>query len=204
MSAVAGTHIHLPPGTPGGGISLADALQSRRSVRSFGNEAVNLGQVSNLLWAAQGITHGDGHRTTPSAGALYPLEAYLVSGNVEELAPGVFRYDPRNHILDPIADGERLAHLGHAAFSQDWLATAAIAIVLGAVSHRTTSKYGERGHRYVHMEVGHVAQNVYLQAHALGLGTTIVGAFEDDRVRAVLDLPDDVEPMCLLPIGAPR
>ncbi len=203
MTHKTSSRITLPPGEPSGGVTVGEALRSRRSVRGFADDALDLVQVAQLLWAAQGVTHGQGFRTAPSAGALYPLETYLVSGNVRDLPSGVYGYDPYAHALDTIAQSERRPQLSDAAFSQDWIATSSAVIVLGAVPSRTTVKYGERGHRYIHMEVGHAAQNVYLQAVSLGLGTTMVGAFHDNNVQTVLDLPDGVTPLCLLPIGRP-
>jgi SagB-type dehydrogenase family enzyme len=196
--------IALPPSQPAGDATVEEALQSRRSVREFTEAPLSLAQVSQLLWAAQGITSPMGFRTAPSAGALYPLEAYLVAGKVTDLAPGVYAYDPHAEALEIRGEGDRRRRLAEAALSQDWIATSPAVIVLGAVARRTTHKYGERGHRYVHMEVGHAAQNVYLQAAALGLGTTMVGAFRDEKVQAVMAMHDDVAPLCLLPIGRPR
>jgi SagB-type dehydrogenase family enzyme len=196
--------ITLPPAQSTGDAAVEEALRSRRSVRDFADEPLSLAQVSQLLWAAQGITSREGFRTAPSAGALYPLEAYLVVGEAEGVPPGVYAYQPQPHALMAVAEGDRLQRLSDAALSQGWIARASAVIVLGAAARRTTRKYGRRGHRYVHMEVGHAAQNVYLQAMSLGLGTTMVGAFHDEQVRDVLEMADDVEPLCLLPIGRPR
>jgi SagB-type dehydrogenase family enzyme len=160
--------------------------------------------VSQLLWAAQGVTHPDGLRTTPSAGALYPLEVYLVAGDVTGLEPGVYRYDPRHHRLSLQSAGDSRAGVVQATLGQDWVAEAPAIIVLAGVYRRTSRKYGARAPRYVHMEMGHAAQNVYLQATALGLGTTLVGAFRDDKLARVLELPKHIEPLGLLPIGTPR
>jgi len=198
----------LPLPTPrlNGPLSVEGALMARRSVREFGTDAVALNEVAQLLWAAQGISdsHHLGLRTAPSAGALYPLEVVLLAGAVSGLAPGVYRYLPHSHALRPVADGDRRASLAKAALGQAWIAEAACALVLAAVYRRTTSKYGERGERYVHMEVGHVGQNVYLQARALGLGTTMVGAFRDQEVHTVLRLETDEAPLAILPIGRLR
>jgi SagB-type dehydrogenase family enzyme len=159
--------------------------------------------IGQLLWATQGTTRG-GHRTAPSAGALYPLEAYLVASRVEGLAPGVYRYEPAAHRLVRLAAGDRSGDLARAAFGQDWLGEAAAIVVLAAVEQRTTAKYGRRGVRYVRMEAGHAAQNVLLQAAALGIGATPVGAFDDARVHKVLGLDAAEQPLYLLPVGRPR
>lgn len=185
-------------------MSLEAALAARRSVREFSSEPLTLTEVSQLLWAAQGLNRGDGGRTTPSAGALYPLELYVVVGNVERLAAGAYRYEPYGHRIARLAAGDRRAALSDAALRQEWMRDAAVILVLAALYERTTVKYGDRGRRYVHMEVGHAAQNIYLQAAALELGTTFVGAFQDDRVTAVLGLPNAQRPLGLMPVGRPH
>jgi SagB-type dehydrogenase family enzyme len=155
-----------------------------------------------LLWAAQGITNPQGLRTAPSAGALYPLELYVIAGNVEGLTPGVYHYQPGRHRLQQTMPGDQRRLLARAAHGQAWVRTAAAVVVITAVYDRTTRKYGDRGVRYVHMEVGHAAQNLFLQAEALGLAAVVVGAFEDDAVAKVLDLPTDVQPLMLFPVAS--
>ena len=184
-------------------VSLEQVLRARRSHREFLPSALSLGQVGQLLWAAQGVSSPEGGRTAPSAGALYPLETYLVAGKVESLAAGVYRYDPAHHGLQPVASGDRRAALAAAALGQEWVASPPAVLVLTAVYRRTMVKYGERGIRYVHMEAGHAAQNVALQATALGLGVVTVGAFSDADVKAVLGLDGSEEPLYLLPVGWP-
>jgi len=179
------------------------ALHERRSIREFRDAALTLSDLSQLLWAAQGVTSPSGFRTAPSAGALFPLECHLLAGRVSELAVAVYRYDPLRHELSETAPGDRRAALALAALGQSWIAAASAILVLAAVDRRTTGKYGERGIRYIHIEAGHVAQNVYLQAAALGLGTTIVGAFSDDRVHELLEMNSEERPICLLPVGHP-
>lgn len=196
--------MQLPEPGRTGPVSLEEAIQSRRSIRDFRATALDLAQVSQVLWAAQGITDADGYRSAPSAGALYPLEVFLVAGAVEELPAGVYRYDPRRHALTPVASGDRRRELAAAAGGQDWIAAAPAAVVLTGVFSRTAGRYGERGTRYVHMEVGHAAQNVYLQAEALGLGTTMVGAFRDQQVAETIGADSDEWPLGILPIGVPR
>ena len=198
--------LELPDPRPKGLLSVEEALMSRRSVRAFAAGGLDLGEVAQLLWAAQGISeaHPWGLRTAPSAGALYPLEIALLAGDVRGLAPGVYRYLPHSHALRSVVDGDRRAALAKAALGQAWIAEAACALVLAAVYRRTASKYGERGERYVHMEAGHAGQNVYLQARALGLGTTMVGAFRDQEVHPVLGLESDEAPLAIMPIGRLR
>jgi SagB-type dehydrogenase family enzyme len=194
----------LPEPRRDGEVAVERALALRRSVREFGPEPLPLSAVSQLLWAAQGVTHPDGLRTAPSAGALYPLEVYLVAGAVLGIDPGVYRYDPRRHRLSLQSEGDARAGVAEAALDQEWVAEAPAIIVLAAVYERTGRKYGHRAERYVHMEAGHAAQNVYLQAAALGLGTTMVGAFRDEQLVRVLRLPKHTEPLGLLPVGTPR
>jgi len=193
--------IPLPNPVSTGVLSVESALHSRRSVRDFSPQSLTLAEVAQLLWAAQGITGPGGTRTAPSAGALYPLELYLVTGNVSALAKGVYRYQPLGHSLIRLADGDQRAALAAAALGQDWVNEAAAVIVVAAAHERTTRKYGQRGVRYVHMEAGHAAQNIHLQAVALNLGSVVVGAFDDDKVKKIVNLSGDEQPLCLLPIG---
>jgi len=153
------------------------------------------------MWAAQGITAKWGGRTAPSAGALYPLEVYLVVGNVDGLAPGIYKYKSEGHELVKARSEDVREELAEASLSQAWIREGAIDIVIAAVYERTTKKYGERGVRYVHMEAGHCAQNIYLQATALNLGMVTVGAFYDDQVKSILDMPDNEVPLYVIPVG---
>jgi SagB-type dehydrogenase family enzyme len=196
--------IALPTPSHSSRISVEMALQQRRSLREYLDLPVTLAEVSQLLWAAQGITNKYGYRTAPSAGALYPLEVYLVAGQVTDLPVGVYKYRPHTHTLVTFADGDLRSDLASAALEQSLVRDGAIVLVLAAVYERTTAKYGKRGVQYVHMEVGHVAQNVYLQVGALELGTVFIGAFSDDQVKDVLKMPDAERPLCIMPIGRPR
>lgn len=195
--------IHLPRPRTDGPVSVERALKQRRSVRDFSAAALSLDEIGQLLWSAQGITHPEGLRTAPSAGALYPLELTVVAGNVTGLNAGVYRYDPAEHVLTPLAAGDRRADLARAAFGQSWMQNAPALIAFGAVEARTIRKYGQRGIVYVHIEVGHAAQNVFLQAEALGLGAAVVGAFDDAAVAAVLQMPKEEKPLYLMPVGKP-
>lgn len=181
--------------------SVEQALLKRRSVREFRDVPLALDDLGQLLWAAQGITDRVGFRTAPSAGALYPLEVYAVAGNVQGLPTGLYRYIPRGHALRQIADGDKRPALGRAAYDQPSIAEAPAILALCAVYERVTEKYGERGLRYVHMEAGHAAQNVYLQAVSLHLGTVVLGAFDDARVAETLTLGEREQPLYLMPIG---
>ena len=195
------SRIVLPDPELDGDTAVAESLLQRRSVRDYTEEALTLSEVAQLLWAAQGITTSLGQRTAPSAGGLYPLEVYVVIGNVKNVPPGVYKYRPEPHELVKVLAGEQREALAKAALSQSPVRDGAIDIVFTAVYERTTVKYGDRGIRYVHMEAGHAAQNVYLQAAALDLGTVVIGAFYDDQVKRVLNLPKEEEPLYIMPVG---
>ncbi|MEM2094862.1 MAG: SagB/ThcOx family dehydrogenase [Candidatus Bathyarchaeia archaeon] len=184
-------------------VSVEEALLKRRSIREYSNKALTIQEISQLLWSAQGITDPRGFRTAPSAGALYPLEVYVAVGNVEDLSKGVYIYKPEGHMLVKVIEGDKREALANAAFDQTWVKNGAIIIVITAVYERTTAKYGDRGIRYVHMEAGHVAQNICLQATAMGLGTVTVGAFYDDQVKLVIGLQENEQPIYIMPVGRP-
>ena len=194
----------LPAGRTDRPFPLEKALSERRSVREFSAAGLRLAELAQLLWATQGATAGGAHRTAPSAGALYPLEVIVAAARVERLAAGVYRYDPSAHRLVRIAGEDRSAGLARAAYGQAWLREAPAILVITGVKPRTTGKYGERGLRYVFMEAGHAAQNALLQAVALGLGATVVGAFHDGEVQALLGLDAGESPLYLIPVGRPR
>lgn len=199
-----GAVVKLPEFKPDGVMSLERAMLLRRSVRDFLDEPLPLAHVAQLLWAAQGSTSPRGFRTAPSAGALYPLEITLVSGRVGGLPPGVYKYKPGNHELIRVFEGDRRAELASAALRQSWVKDAPVSIVVSCVYERTTGRYRERGIRYVHMEAGHAAQNVCLQAVALGLGSVVVGAFADADVKRLLHMQDPEEPLAIIPTGRTR
>ena len=193
--------IQLPRPRLKSGYSFEKVLGERRSVREYSSEELPLANVSQLLWSAQGVTHPEGWRTAPSAGAAFPLELYLAAGKVNGLAQGLYRYRADQHKLIQIGNKDLRADLAGAAPGQEWMKGSAIIIVIAAVYDRATRKYGQRGIRYAHMEVGHAAQNVYLQAASLNLGTALIGAFDDKRVKEVLKLPSDEQPLGLMPVG---
>lgn len=193
--------IRLPEPLLDSKTSVERAIRKRRSVRSFKDSPLTLAEVSQLLWAAQGITSQQGLRTAPSAGALYPLEVYLVAGNVDGLPAGVYHYRPMKHELVRVIAGDKRTELCTAALGQSSVKNAAAVIVFTAVYERTTVKYGERGMQYVHMETGHAAQNVSLQAVPLDIGTVVIGAFHDSEMRKVLKMPDREQPLCAMPVG---
>jgi SagB-type dehydrogenase family enzyme len=185
-------------------ITLQQAIQERHSVREFGPEAISQEDVAQILWAAQGLTDG-GHRAAPSAGALYPLEIYLVAGRVKDLSAGVYHYRPSTLAeckLTQVQEGEVLKKLSDAALGQGCVRDCAACLVITAEVSRTSVKYGNRAERYVAMECGHVAQNVLLTATGLHLGGVPAGAFDDAAVKKLLGIPE--APYYLLPIGVPK
>ena len=153
------------------------------------------------MWAAQGMTQDSFFRTAPSAGALYPLEVYLVAGKVSGLDIGMYRYVPSRHSLIQICDGDRRDELCRASLSQPHIRNAVAVVVIAADYSRTTVKYGTRGIRYVHIEVGCAAENICLQGDSLGIGTCVTGAFDDEEVGSILNLPTNEDPLLILPIG---
>ena len=198
--------VELPPPRLDGPMSLEEAIANRRSIRRYTDEPLTLQDLSQLLWAAQGITDPErGFRAAPSAGATYPLELYVVvgAGGVVGLPAGIYHYDPHEHAISLWLEGDLRDQLCEAALGQEWVREAPISIVIAAAFERTTSRYGERGIRYVYLEAGHAAENVYLQAVALGLGTVAVGAFYDSMVEEVLALPEDQDPIYIMPVGHP-
>ena len=186
--------IRLPTPNFSGSVSVEKAIAERRSIRQFTDDPLSLEIVSQMMWAAQGITDGDGKRTAPSAGATYPLEIYLVANRVEGLKSGIYHYLVDSHELEAIIIQDLGKPLREAARGQNMVEKAAFNIVIAADYQRTTARYGERGERYVHIEVGHAAENLFLQSEELGLGTVVVGAFDDDEVARLLQLQADTEP----------
>ena len=187
----------LPPPRLKGEMSLEETLVARRSTRQFTDEELTLEELSQLLWATQGITAAWGGRTAPSAGALYPLEVYVAT------ADGLYHYVPQGHKAMVESKVDLHDQLWRAGLSQDAIREAPAVFVITAVYARTEKKYGERAERYVKLEAGHAAQNLLLQAVALGLGGVPIGAFYDDQVQSALSLPSDHEPLYLIPIGHP-
>ena len=180
--------------------SIEQAISRRRSMRDFRDRPLVLSELSQLLWAAQGITHRSGYRAAPSAGALYPLDVYVLSGNITGIDVGTYKYLPHEHSLLHYASGDKRMVLRQAALDQPAVSGAAAVFVICGVYERTTGTYGKRGNRYVHMEAGHAAQNVYLQAVSLQLGTVVLGAFDDKQVKEVLSLREE-QPLYLMPVG---
>ena len=187
-------------------MSVEEAIGKRRSVRDFTAESISQAELSQVLWATQGITEASWKlRSAPSAGATYPLEILIVCGksSVDGIDEGVYNYVIADHTLTLHYDSDVRQELTSAASGQDYICQAAVDIVICAVYERTLMRYGRRGERYVHMEVGHAGQNIHLQAAALGLATVIIGAFNDEQVRQVLRLDKQYKPLYIMPVGKP-
>jgi len=193
--------IKLPSPVKKSEISVEEAIASRRSRREYSDVPLSLKEISQLCWAAQGITDEKRNfRAAPSAGALYPIEIFIVAGNTE-LEQGIYQYLPHEHSLRLIKNGDFRVDLSRAALGQSAVKNAAMDIVITAIYERTAKKYGERAERYVHMEAGHIAQNIYLQAESLGLATVSIGAFYDNEVREIISAPEDYFPLYIMPVG---
>jgi SagB-type dehydrogenase family enzyme len=208
IASICEATMNLPKPDTKGTITFEQATTKRRSIRSFADDPLTLKHVSQILWAAQGITDQSQwkKRTTPSAGALYPLELYLVVGKdgAKDLDPGCYHYIPDGHKIEKVKDGDLRELLCAAALGQQSIRQAPVSLVICAVYERTRVKYGDRTERYVHIEVGHVGQNVQLEAVCLGLGSVTIGAFEDDKVGNAVGAPKDHAPLYIIPIGKPR
>jgi len=194
----------LPRPNIDGKVSVEKAIKERRTVRSFLPGRLNMEQFSQLLWAAQGITGGRGFkRAAASAGALYPMDVYAVTGegSVGEIEAGCYHYEPESHSVFMVTKGDLRSDLANASLFQVWMARAPLNLVITAEYGRVTVKYRERGVRYAMIEAGHIGQNIFLQAEALGLGAGIVGAFNDNNVIYVLKIPRTREPLLIMPVG---
>lgn len=196
--------LRLPEPCRDGKVSLEATLQRRRSVREYRPEPLTLQEISQLLWAAQGITGADGKRTAPSAGATFPLETYLVAGNVAELPAGVYHYRPAQHELARGVTGDLRGTLATLSMNQDCVRNSAVSIMFATVVARTAAKYGATATAYVDMEAGHAAQNLSLQAVALGLGAVMIGAFQEAELIKLLGLSTDHVPRYYAAVGRPK
>lgn len=186
----------LPEPDLKGTVSVEEAIARRRSVRSFLDEALSDAEISQILWAAQGITDKRrGFRAAPSAGATYPLETYIVTKE------GIFHYLSQKHALEEVRRGDFRKDLSRAALGQGFVREAPMVVVFTVVAKRTTRRYGSRGNMYIHMETGHAAENIHLQAVALGLASVPVGAFTDAEVEAVIGSPGGQRAVYMIPVG---
>jgi SagB-type dehydrogenase family enzyme len=199
--------VNLPSPFTSGGLPLAEAISGRRSVRGFSPESIQLFQLGQILWAAQGITDSQINlRAAPSAGGTYPLEIYIAIGEegLKKVAGGVYHYEVKGHTLRLQFAEDVRPELADAALNQDFIAVAPASVVICAIYDKTLIRYSTRGEKYVYMEAGHSSQNIYLQTTALGLITVAVGAFNDNQVRRVLQLDPKLKPLYIMPIGKPE
>ena len=206
------TIIKLPSPQLKGKVSLEETILRRRAVRRYRREPLDLSQLSQILWSAQGITGTREFRAAPSAGATYPLEIFVFVGKQgviaseakqapEELQAGIYHYEADSHSLSLHKPADLRPDLARATLDQEFIIDAPVDIVVCALYHRTSYRYGRRGERYVHIEVGHVGENIHLQAVALGLATVEVGAFHDEEVRKVLGVEEQIKPLYIMPLG---
>lgn len=194
----------LPQPDTSGTMTVEQAIKGRRTVRTFDRKVLPMEALSQLLWAAQGITEDRGfRRAAASAGALYPMDIYAVVGqsSVTGIAAGVYHYDTEGHKLSAVVSEDLREGIARASLSQMWMARAPVSMVITAEYRRITGKYGERGVRYAMIEAGHIAQNLFLQAEALGLKAGIVGAFHDTELTKILHLPRSHETLLVMPVG---
>ncbi|MCS7286458.1 MAG: SagB/ThcOx family dehydrogenase [Anaerolineae bacterium] len=183
--------IPLPKPVPIGKMSVEEALEKRRSIRDYSREPLSLQELSLLLHLTDGITlwrYGIGFRTAPSAGALYPIEIYLVINRVEGLKPGIYHYNVRAHTLELLKEGDFRQEMVNYCLGQEMPGTAAVTFILTAMFQRIRWKYRERAYRYILLEGGHIGQNIYLGATAMGLGACAIGAFLDDPVNSLIGI----------------
>jgi SagB-type dehydrogenase family enzyme len=193
------TSIQLPSPETKGKISVEESLAKRRSVRNYQNIPLSIKELSQILWAAQGITAKWGGKTAPSAGATYPLEIYVVVGEVEKIEPGLYHYIPSSHKLDSVFKGDIRDKLCSACLSQQSVKKAPVVIIIAANFSRTEKRYGKRTTQYVYIETGHAGQNIYLQAETLGLGTVAIGAFDEKQLKELLKINEQV--VYVMPVG---
>jgi SagB-type dehydrogenase family enzyme len=195
--------IKLPQPRTDGGISVEKALLERRSIRSFSDEALTLEEVSSLCWAAQGVTDDNGHRTSPSAMATYPLEIYLLAGNVTGLPSGVYHYSPQGHNLTTISLGNKIPELFNSSMGgkEDWRKGAPAVFIVTGVFERINKIPGQDLSRFVYVEAGTASENLLLEVVSLGLGATYTAGFDENKTREYLGLASGETPIGVLPVG---
>ena len=193
--------IKLPEPKFKSSISIEEAINKRRSIRKFDDSPLEINEISQLLWAAQGINTSDGRRTVPSAGATYPLEIYLASRKINGLDKGLYKYNPQSHSLIPIKYGDTASDIANSTPQKNIIYSATAIFIITADFERTTSVYGSRGNIYVYIEVGHAAQNLSLQAVGLKIGSVMIGAFDEKELKRLLGLPINETPLYIIPCG---
>ena len=184
-------HVALPALVPHSKYTFDEVVKNRRSIRSFSPQALSMEQLSSLLWISTGnqrTEDGFAFRTTPSAGALYPIETYVVAHRVGHLEPGVYHYDIQHHGLELVKSGDYRKMIAQAALDQMMCAAAPVVFIWTGLFNRSKCKYGQRGYRYIYLDVGHIAQNLALGAVSLGLGSCQIAALYDDEVNSLVDV----------------
>jgi SagB-type dehydrogenase family enzyme len=194
-------YISLPQPKLDGKMTVEQAIKARRSFRDYTLTPLTLEDISSLFWSAQGITGKNGLRAAPSAGAAYPVIAYIAVHNVQGMEPGLYRYLPKGHKLEKLFSKDLRDELASACLNQPCVRKAAASIILTARYSEITPTYGQRGILYTHFEIGHISENIYLEAESLGIGTVAVGAFVDEKVKKALSLPEDEVPLYIMPLG---
>jgi SagB-type dehydrogenase family enzyme len=188
--------INLPEPKLVGKVSIEEVILKRRSTRSFTAKTLSMEEISQLLWSAQGITDKmNKFRSAPSAGARYPMEIYLATNE------GFYHYHPSKNAIEQLKSTDIRSKLPAAALGQKYLADAPLVIIIAGKLEKLSARYGDRASRYMFIEAGHIAQNIHLQAVSLGLGSVPVCAFNDDVLKTTADLPDDLKPLYIVPVG---
>jgi len=195
--------IKLPAPALKGALTVEEALQNRRSTKLFAKRSLELAQISQLLWAADGVNHPQGKRTAPSGRAAYPIDLYLVVGErgVTNLAPGVYRYVAADQALELVAPGEFRPAVAKACNDQVWIGEAPVIVVIAGDIKRSEAKNGDQGTLFTHVEVGFIGQNIFLQAGALNLGAGVAGGLKDKALAQALKLPENDVPFLVMPVG---
>lgn len=193
--------IKLPEPNTASSISVEETLLKRRSVREYRPEPLSLAEISQVLWSAYGITSEEGFRTAPSAGGLFPLRIYLAAVDVKELNQGLYRYDSIAHTLEPMKTGDFSGQLTAGTFFQDYINAAAAVLIISADYTGPNEKYGDQGKKFTWMDLGHLGQNVHLQAVSLDIGTVAVAAIRSGEIEKILELPKEEEVLYLMPLG---
>jgi SagB-type dehydrogenase family enzyme len=200
--------VTLPAPKLTGNVSVEAAIQNRRSVRHYSNQSVTLGNVSQILWSAQGITDTQKQlRATPSAGQVYPLEVYVIAGpNVSGLDEGVYQYEPSNNTLEKLMNGDLRTDLSNIADGQPWVKQAPLDILITGNNQKMIDKYPDKAlsTRFVDIEAGHAGENIYLQSVSLGLVTVSLGSFDSNQLTQKFELPSNETPLYIFPVGHPQ
>lgn len=192
--------IELPVVALSSSFSVEKALAQRRSVRSYKQGKLTLSEIGQLLWSAQGITEPNRKlRTAPSAGAIHPLQMYLVVREADGISPGLFSYEPNGHKLVTLKTANLYPQITARATRQTFIGTSGIMLIFAADLEKILPRYKEKAERYTYMEIGHASQNVHLQCESLGLGTVCVGAFNEAELKSILEI--DENPYYLMPVG---